>query len=245
MNAVQLEELKKQALSLMETAGFALTGDIDVTLDANLPFMGYTTEREGKHVIVVSGKTFAAGSTINLLIHEMSHIYRIQSKHPSHNYQLLTNISAWVMRGKVVEAYQEKIVHALLNHLQDIYADDISFAVFAKIPQQSNLNEFFLSWIHEPMVGKDTEEKSWTNAGYVVSAAFAQANLQRHKVKDKNKVISQAMEKFLSQIDKHSAAKYTFFKDFMVKLPEEVTEKDFERFLIAYLSEFTKLTTLA
>ncbi len=241
MNLQKLEEVKKQALALMATAGFPITGEVAVILDEKLPFMGYTTEREGKTVIVVSGKAFAEGSTINLLIHELSHIYRTQTKHPSHNYQLLTTISLWVMRGKVVEEYQEKIVHTLLNHLQDIYADDISFRVFAKTPQQSNLSEFFLSWIHEPITGANTEEKAWTNAGYVVSAAFAQANLERHKVKDENMVVSHAVEKFLSNVDKQSAAKFTFFKGFMTQLPEQVTDKEFERFLIAYLSEFLKI----
>jgi hypothetical protein len=229
----------------MASAGFPITREIEVILDEKLPFMGYTTEREGKSVIVVSGKTFESGSTINLLVHEMSHIYRIQSGHPSHNYQLLTTISLWVMHGKLVEEYQEKIVHALINHLQDIYADDISFAVFSQIPKQSNLSEFFLNWIHKPLDGSDSEEKSWTNASYVVSAAFAQANLERHKVKDEKKVVAHAVADFLSHVDKTSAAKYLFFKNFMVKLPESVTDKEFEKFLIAYLSEFLTLTTIA
>lgn len=237
-----LQELKSQALDLMEKHGFGIEKDVDVVLDPDLPYMGYTTEQDGRTVVVVSGTALSSGTALNLLIHELSHVYRTQSGHPSHNYAFLTTILTWMMRGKVVDEYQDKIVHSIVNHIQDLYADDISFAIFDKNFSE-NLSEFFLGWIHEPMI-KKSEEQSWVNADYLLSAAFAQANLERHKVKDKDEKVANAVDDFLSKIDKTQAEKYAFFKNFMVNLPEKVTEKEFERLLIQYLSEFLKLTVV-
>ncbi len=237
-NTHKLEAIKEQALSLMKSAGFPLTGEIAVELAPELPFMGYTTEREGKPVIVVSGMAMKGSLAINLLIHEMSHVYRLQSGHPSHDQQLLTTITAWVMHGQVVLPYQEKILQSILNNIQDLYADDISFAIFDK---QENLNEFFMGWIHEP-VRPTTQEKKWENAERLLSTAFAEGNLERHQVADTGDKVHNAIKEFLMQSDKRVAAKYDYFKNLMVALPEKVTEREFEKLITKYLSEFLKLT---
>jgi hypothetical protein len=241
-NEQKLEELKNQALALMDKAGYNIVNDVQTELDPDLAYMGYTTEREGKTVVVVSGNAVASGMALNLLIHELGHVYRIQESHPSHNNAVLTPILSWMLRGKVVEEYQEKIVHNIINHIQDIYADDLSFSIFDK-NFSDNLNEFFLGWVHEP-ASKKVEEQAWINADYLVSAAFAQANLERHKIEDKGGKVEKAVQDFLSKIDKRQAEKYAFFKEFLVHLPEDVTEKDFESFLIKYLGEFLKLTAV-
>lgn len=232
-----LEELKKQATSLMTKTGFPLTGEFEVELDEKLSYMGYTTERNGKPLIVVSGKALNGNMALNLLIHELSHLYRIQSGHPSHDQRLLLAIISWVMHGKVVHPYQEKILHSIINNIEDLYADDISFKIFTK---GERLNEFFIGWIHEPIKSKTIEDK-WENAEKLLSAAFAQGNLERHHIVDTDEKMQRAIDEFLSKCDEKSGEKFTFFKKFMVALPEKVTEKDFEKLLTTYLSEFLKL----
>lgn len=242
--AFQLEELKHQAIALLKTEGFAVRSDVKVVLDESLPFMGYTVDQNGTPKIVVAGFAVKSGAALNLLIHELSHVYRSQTGHPSHNYRLLTNIVGWVTQGKLLHPYQQKVLQGILNHLQDLYADDISFAVFKKGKQQQHLNEFFLSWIHHPSVATDPEQKVWENADRMLSASFAQANLERHKVQDTGRKIEKAVQDFLSQVPRPMAEKFAFFESFMVHMPENVTEKEFESQLIKYLSEFMKLTKL-
>ena len=244
-NSYDLEMIKEQALAMMKHAGYPVGADVEVVLDENLPFMGYTTERNGSPIIVVSGDALASGAAINLLVHELSHVYRSLTKHPSHDYQLLTAITSWVMHGKAVEDYQEKILHAILNHLQDLYADDISFKIFDEINPDMNLSEFFMSWIHTPHKSAKTPKKMWENADALLSTAFAQANLERHNVVDKGGKVQKEVKVFLSQIDKRLAEKFDFFKKFMVLLPEDVKDKEFEKILITYLSEFLKLTRVS
>jgi hypothetical protein len=243
-NSKDLELVKEQALALMERAGYPVKAEVDVVLDENLPFMGYTTEQNGTPIIVVSGDALMSGAAINLLVHELSHVYRSLTNHPSHDYQLLTAITSWVMHGRAVEEYQEKILHAILNHIQDLYADDISFKIFDETIPEMNLNDFFMSWIHEPHKKATTPKKIWENADALLSTAFAQANLERHNVSDKGGKVEKAVKEFLNQIDPHVAEKYQFFKKFMILLPENVKEKEFEKILITYLTEFLKLTKI-
>lgn len=235
---VQLKDLKGKALGLMASAGYPLQGDVEVVIDKTLPYMGYTTERNNEKVIVVSGEALSGSMALNLLIHEMSHQYHIQTGHPSHNQQLLLTITAWVMHGKAVEPYQEEILQSILNNIQDLYADDISFKIFEK---HERLNEFFMGWIHTPVAVRTLQDR-WENAENLVNAAFAQANLERHDVHDTDGKLQKAVAAFLAKCDKRIAEKYTFFKDFMVLMPEQVKEKEFEKMLILYLSEFLKLT---
>ncbi len=240
----ELEKQKEQALSLMKDAGFPVTTEVGVLLDKELPFMGYTTEQNGKPVIVVSEQASTGGMAINLLVHELSHVYRIQSGHPSHNYSLITNIMNFVAQGRIVYSYQEEIVGTIINHLQDIYADDISFKIFAKTAQHQDLNEFFLTWIHEPSTAKDSVQRSWENAAGFVSAAFAISNLERHKVHDQNGIVADAVSQYLGKAGKGKENSFYFFKEFMTRMPEEVTDKEYEKLLIHYLNEFFKLTNV-
>jgi hypothetical protein len=241
----QVEEVRDQALTIMKDAGFEITQQVDVLVDPSLQFMGYTTEQNGKPVIVVSQDAIKGGMAVNLLVHELSHVYRSQTNHPSHDYRFLTNIAGWVTQGKIMYEFQDKILEDILNHLQDIYADDISFKIFSKHTPQADLNEFFLTWIHPASVSKNPIEKAWDNAGNLLSAAFAAANLERHGITDTDGKVAKAIDQFLSKAGDEKKAKFKFFKDFMVLLPEQTTEKQFEKLLIAYLSEFLKLTKIA
>lgn len=240
-----IESMKEQALNLMKGAGFEITQEVEVQIDKKLPFMGYTTDLHGKPLIVVSENATKGGMAINLLVHELSHVYRTQSGHPSHNYTLLTAIAGWVMQGRIAFSYQETILHNIINHLQDLYADDISFVIFINNTPQQDLNQFFLSWIHEPSAASDPAQKAWENADHLLSTAFAAANLERHNIEDKDGKVAKAIEAFLSKAGKHYKDKFYFFKEFMVRLPEEATDKEYEKMLIVYLSEFLKLTKIA
>lgn len=240
---LKLEELKTQALALMDQSGFPIEQEVEIQLDPDLPFMGYTTTTEtGKALIVVAGFALQSGMAINLIVHELSHIYRSQTGHPSHNYQLLSSIGGWVMQGSVTYEYQQKIVETIMNHIQDVYADDVSFTIFKQKMSHENLSEFFMSWIHEPSKAKDPGQRVWENAGNLVSTAFAESNLIRHKVKDNDKKVARAVKAFLDKVDPRLKERYPFFKEFLVRMPENVTDKEFESHLIKYLSEFLKLT---
>lgn len=236
-----INKLKVKALTLMEKNGFPIKEDIVVEVDNSLSIMGYTTERQGKTVIVVSGWSLSSDMSLGLIIHELSHVYRIETKHPSHNHALHNKVLYEIFNDIDIYPYQREILNNIINNIQDLYADDISFPVFIKESYPGNINEFFLNWVHKPITPILSEEDIWRNAGSLLNAAFAQANLERHQVEDSNQKIEKAVEKLLKQLPSYQAHKLSFFTDVMVHLPEEVSDVTFEKILKKYINEFLLL----
>lgn len=235
----RVEELKNHALSLMKDGGFGISEEVAIAVDEKLPFMGYTTEKNGKPLIVVAKWAMGSDMLIGLLIHELSHIYRIETHHPSHNFAIHNKALFMALGGRRLLPYQEEILHNILNSLQDLYADDIFFKIKKDIP--TNLADFFLSWIHQPIDGS-SEKSLWINAGYMVSTAFAQANLERHHVEDADGKVEKEVRHFLARSTKGIAGKFDYFRKTMVHLPEKITEEEFGRLLVDYLQNFLTLT---
>jgi hypothetical protein len=231
-------QLQDKALTLMKTAGYPILDEVMFVVDDELPIMGYTTDRFGKTEIVVSGWSLKTGMALGLVIHELSHVYRTQTFHPSHNFALQNKVIQRIFREKTLPPTLESSIHNVINNIQDLYADDIAFEVYIKKTLQNNLNRFFLGWVRSPTGNLRNDAEN------LISAAFAKANLERHEVKDNGKIIDKAVGRFLSQINKKQAEKFDFFKNIMVNLPGEVSDDDFDRLLTSYVAEFKKVATL-
>jgi len=228
----------------MLDSGFAISGKVEVEVDANLPFMGYSTQRAGGNVIVIAGRAVESGMVEGLLIHELCHIYRTEQKHPSHNKDLLNRVGYHLLHEhELSKDFQVKTIQQAVNHIQDLYADDISFQVFSKVrvftPEQAHA--FFLDWINDtPLKGKDIKTR-WLNVGIMLNNCFAFSNLTRHKIKDIDDKVQKAVETFLSQTDVSTKEAYSYFRDFMTNLKENVTEQQFENDLTEYLNRLIRL----
>lgn len=235
-------QVLKHALDIMSNGGFSVTQKVSIAVDNKLPFMGYTADKNGHPHIVISKWALSSEMLIGLLVHELSHVYRTEKNHPSHNFDLHGRIIVRIFKGKKLFPYQLNIIHDIINNLQDLYADDISFAVYIKKANPKNLNNFFLGWIHNPILNPLSTEDWWRNAESLLSAAFAYANLKRHKVADTGKRIEIAVQAFLSHVDRKLAKKFDYYTNLMINLPENVSEKEFEILLENYIREFLKLT---
>src|SRR3990170_7954035 len=90
----------RKALEMMEKAGYAIGDNVSVVVDPDLPFMGYTFPSGGRFTIVASGAAVDSGMLEGLLVHEISHIYRMKSKHPSHDAEIINAaIARFMNRG--------------------------------------------------------------------------------------------------------------------------------------------------
>src|SRR2546425_5788138 len=102
---------KENAMEMMKKAGYDVGDIIQVTVDPKLPFMGYTIPRGNDHYrIVVSGGSVDSGMLEGLLVHEMSHVYRMKTKHPSHNGNVIEEAVNSFGKNIVKYDYQEKIM---------------------------------------------------------------------------------------------------------------------------------------
>jgi hypothetical protein len=225
----------------MADAGYAITQPIIFEVDDKLPFMGYTTERENKTVIVVAQWALKTDMVMGLLIHELSHVYRTESQHPSHNFALHNQVLNHLFKNRHPADYQTEILHKIINNVQDLYADDISFAVYIKDAKKDSINEFFLGWVHPALPKITTVAHRWKSAELLLSAAFAKANLERHHIADKDDKITKAVNQFLFYTDPIQAKRFTEVKNMMVSFPETITDQAFGKLLTTYILTFLSL----
>jgi hypothetical protein len=228
----------------MRDSGFEISDKLEVVLDPRLPFMGYSTKRSGKNVIVISGMAVKSGPIEGLLIHEMCHIYRTDQNHPSHNSELLNTVGhAVIHKNQLTKDYQIKTIQQAVNHVQDLYADDIAFKVFQKSGSftQEQAFEFFLDWINDAATTPKTKKDKWLNTGIMLNNSFAISNLTRHKIEDIDNQAENKIRKFLSQINPSMKKEFTYFRKFMANLIENPSETQFKKDLTEYLTRTIEL----
>jgi hypothetical protein len=238
----------KDVLEMMKSAGFPIDQEVKVTVDENLPFMGYTSREWQTHSIVVSG--FAAQSGImlrGLLAHELSHVYRNITKHPSHNEQIIAHLAGSFINLYNLHAdFQREILHQVINHIQDLYADDISMQVLitgeSRLLDSKVLEGFFVEWVKdEPAQTSDARKNRWVNAAIMLNNSFAVSNMQRHGIGDHDQKAKLKNVAFLNRIRPEAAENFSYFNDFMVGLREEVTDAEFKDQMEDYLARFFEL----
>src|SRR3989441_6125691 len=196
---------------MMRKAGYDIGNKVKVVVDPNLPFMGYTMPQGGNFTIVVSGGAVGSGLLEGLLVHEMSHVYRIQTNHPSHNGQILEEAIDNLGKKTVLRDYQQKIVHDLLNDIQDLYADDISFKILRDSPilASDQMTRFLQDWVKdEPGKSGDAVMDGCVNTSMMTHNARAIAQMARHKVEDIGGRAEQTNKKILSQVSPPLAERF-------------------------------------
>lgn len=247
-----VEEALTDVLNMMERAGFRVDQEVKVVVDEKLPFMGYTSRRWQSHVIVVSG--FAATSSMleGLLTHELSHVYRNITNHPSHVEPLIASLArTFIDSHNLDRDYEQEVLHQAINHIQDLYADDVAFKVLVAYssvgPHLEQLGEFFVGWIkEEPTRSVERERDRWVNASILLKNCFAISNLERHKITESH--IERAKlgnGRFLNQITPAAAKRFGYFNQFMVGLNEDISEAGFREQMLEYLHNLLDVVGMA
>src|SRR2546430_4753543 len=83
-----VSKARQTAIEMMRKAGYDIGTKVKVVVDPQLPFMGYTMPQGGNFTIVVSDGAVGFGLLEGLVVHAMSHLYRVQGNHPSHHSQI-------------------------------------------------------------------------------------------------------------------------------------------------------------
>src|SRR5438309_11768175 len=229
----------------MREAGFDVGGRIEVFVDPKLDVGGYSIRGEGDRFrIVASGRAVRSGRLEGLLLHEMSHIYRMRTNHPSHDSRIIEDVTNRVANGVVAEDYQRKILHDLVNNVEDLYADDIAFPVMRKnglltVGQES---ELFLGWVEDrPAESRDATRVRWANAWLLANNARAIAQMARHRVEDTGRLAAAANERLLSRMDPAARGHFDYIRELLANLEEEITDREYRKILDDYLGRFLEL----
>lgn len=234
----------RKALRMMEEAGYAIGDNVSVVVDPDLPFMGYTFPSGGRFTIVASGAAVDSGMLEGLLVHEMSHIFRMKSGHPSHDAEIINEAIGGIARRGFDRDYQLKILHDIVNSLEDLYADDVAFKVFGKsrIFPVETMGKFFLSWLTpDQVVSGNAMRDRWVNAAVMLRNSFAISNMARNGVPDVGDRARGLNERFLSGLPKSASKSFEYFRDVMLNLKENITGTKFRDLLTEYLDRFVEL----
>src|SRR2546425_6903641 len=238
------EVVKKAFLNasrMMKESGFGLKSDVKVAIDPQLPFMGYSMPLGRGYRIVVSGGSVGSGMLEGLLVHEMSHIYRMENNHVSHDAEVIEEAIEKVEKENLSHDYQQKIIHDLLNDIQDLYADDISMKVLKKnqILDSDQISSFLQDWVKdEPVESGDPKKDSWVNASIMVHNARAIGQMTRHGIEDTGGKAVDSNKRFLSRMRPTAASQFRYFQDLMVNLKENMTRDQYRKLLTDYLNRF-------
>jgi hypothetical protein len=242
-----VEEALRNVLNMMEQAGFRINQEVRVIVNKKLPFMGYTSRRLQSHVIVVSGFALESRMLEGLLTHELSHVYRNMTHHPSHSESLIESLMhIFIDDHKLDRDYEQEILHQAINHIQDLYADDIVVRVLGAYHGThllEQLGDFFLGWIKEdPATTGVRRRDRWANASILLNNSFAISNMERHKITEG--LIERAKmsnDRFLSRIEPSAAIQFSYFNRFMVGLEEDVSEARLCEQMEQYLRNLLKV----
>lgn len=236
-----VRKARQSAMEMMKKAGFDIGTRVKVVVDPKLPFMGYTMPQGGNFTIVVSGGAIGSGLLEGLLVHEMSHVYRIQTNHPSHNGEILEEAIDNLGRKVELRDYQQKIIHDLLNDIQDLYADDISFKVLRNTPimESDQMTRFLQDWVKgEPAKSRNSAMDRWVNTSIMAHNARAIAQMKRHGIQDTGERAGSENQVFLEGVSPDIAGEFDYFRDTLTNLREDMTANEYRKLLAEYLDRF-------
>ncbi len=136
----------------------------------DIPIMGATKSAKEHHTLFVAAGALRSHALDGLVAHEMGHMLLTEAGHASHSPAVFKQIGKSV---RIAPAARSVFGEAF-NHMQDIYADDLSF----RAGLDGRAYAFFSSWVtgHEDSAKRDR----WWNIGVSVSNGFALGNLLRH-----------------------------------------------------------------
>ncbi len=239
----EVAEARKNALERMKNAGYAISDSMQVVVDPKLPIMGYTMPINGSYRTVVAGGALETGMLDGLLLHEMSHIYRMQNHHPSHNPKVIDAVIKSLPEAAQSKDYQRKTVGNIVNNIEDLYADDISTRVMreSKLYKPEIMSNFLQENIEDkPVKMRDARRERWANTAIMVDNARALGQMRRHRFEDTGGKGEGANKRFLEQVSPKIAAKYPYFLNLIVNLREDLTEEGYRMLLTEYLNTFIR-----
>lgn len=138
-----------------------------------IPIMGASKSLKDRHTMYVSVRAVESGLLDGLIAHEMGHMLRTEAGHPSHSPDVFRLVAKEVRIPRAAEA----AFGQAFNHVQDVYADDLAFPVFAGA-EGRRAYEFFAGWVENNATMRS--KNRWQNLGLAASNGFAIGSLVRH-----------------------------------------------------------------
>ena len=169
---------------------------------------GRTYPAEVGSVILVKPKyvdTKWFGGLDNILVHEMSHIHRRETKYPSENPEIIKDLESRykTARNYSKKSYQLKTLISSLVNLAEILTDDVAFRVIenTKVPWVEPTRESLQTLVRSKSSwALRTKRKRWKNANLIAMNSICIAEMDRHKIPDTGDKAKTANQKLLTAL---------------------------------------------
>lgn len=231
----------KLVLEALAEMGYPIDAKVEFRFDPDLPIMGYSRPlRQGYRVVAGRG-ALQNNLLATLMAHELSHVQRMASGHPSHRNAAIQAAYDGVRLDGPQQPYHEEILHDAINNVQDLYADGIAFDVMRRLDAvpQDGIGGFFLSWMKSrPAPGADPREKRWREAHAMLGNARALAQVKGHGMAAQVKQAKRINSELLDTLPADIAKAQPRFQSFFDKLPADLTDESFARDLANYVQRF-------
>jgi len=213
-------------------------------VDPTLSFMGYTKPQGRGFRITISGNAIESGMLEGLILHEMCHIFRMRTHHPSHSASTLDAAVNSLGEQALPYEYQQRVISEILNNIEDLYADDIAVKLMrGGLVSEDQIIRFFQDWVKgEPEETDDPLRDGWINAGIMANNARVIAQMVRHQIEDVGGRAGAVNEEFLSQVSPEISTQYEYFLNTLINLKEDIRQHEYRRLLDEYLTRFLQAT---
>jgi len=238
-----------QALTKMKEAGFELDESrLWVGIDSAIGQLGYGQSYPAgdDYVILVSPASIYsryAGGLDQTLVHEISHVYLWQKKHPSH----LGETSKEAIRRSAKDyrkKWQVVIISSVMNYPSEVFAEDLTFK---SLPEAKNdwgnaALQYFQRVSRSRRIASTYRGRgSWRNDWLVLRNCYYSALMERYQMPDPTEIVKKTNARLLSSLPSVASTVFDYFHQVFLGLNDDITAEDYGKTLEDYLSKFIKL----
>ena len=245
----EVDQSAHRALIMMKDAGFELDdARLWIGIDSAIRALGYgySYSADDGYVILVSPASIyslEAGGLGQTLVHEMSHVYLWQKKHPSHLSE--TSKETYDQTREVYHRkWQLSIVRSALNYPAEVFTEELTFRTLtdAKNDWAKAALEYFRRLSRRRRVVSDSRGRGrWKNALLVLRNCYYSAEMEKYQMQDPEGIVKKTNERLLSSLPPVASAAFDHFHQVFMSLSDNITAEDYKKTLEDYLSKFISL----
>ena len=246
---VEVDRSARRSLLLMKDAGFELDDSrLWVGIDSKTGSLGYGYSypaADGYVILVSPGSIYGveAGGLGQTLVHEMSHVYLWQKKHPSHLSE--TSKEAYDRTREVYrKKWQLNIVRSAMNYPAEAFAEDLTFRTLKEAKKDwANAALQYLQRIskRKRIVSAHRKRGSWKNAWLVLRNCYYSTEMERYQMPDPEEIVKKTNDRLLSSLPPSASTAFDYFHQVFLGLRDDITAEDYKKTLEDYLSKFIAL----
>jgi hypothetical protein len=236
-----------KALDMMKASGFGLDDSrLWIAIDPTQNDLGSSYESGDEFVIVLNpGCVYGsdARGIYQTIIHEMSHVYLFQKKHPSHLDTTFQAISGPIVK-RFSKKWQSRNIRSAAYFTLEVFAEDLTFKVLegARTAWAKAILEYLRRRrATQKALAISSKRRMWGNALLVVRNCFYVTEIERYQMPDSTGTVKKANEKLLSSLPPVASAAFDYFRQVFLGLREDIAAENYKKTLEDYLSKFIAL----